>query len=204
MRRALVIAVLGLLAVLPLRADDFGSWHFIQATKTLGQSGAYLGLRAEYRDCNEFSATERWFLRPIVGYRFTSWLKGEVMYDFMRKPGDIQIHQGIAALIATLREGPLAVTLRERYQYSYNATAGTACNYLRSYLKTAYALPEGRFTPYLAVELFTWDTWIKSRHYAGTSIRLSTHCSLDAYYMYHTFAASEASHILGLGCNIKL
>lgn len=204
MRRALVIAVLGLLAVLPLQADDFGSWHFIQATKSLGSSGAYLGFRAEYRDCNDFSATERWFLRPIVGYRFTSWLKGEVMYDFMRKPGDIQIHQGIAALIATLREGPLTVTLRERYQYSYNATAGTARNYLRSYLKTAYALPDSRFTPYLAVELFTWDTWIKSRHYAGTSIRLTPACSLEAYYLYHTYASQEASHILGLGCHFTI
>ena len=204
MRRVGLAALLFLLLALPGRADDFGSWHFIQAIKPLGSSGAYVGFRAEYRDCNHFSATERWFLRPIAGYRFTPWLKGELMYDFMRKPGDVQIHQAIAGLTATLKQGLLSVTLRERYQYSYNTTAETSRNYLRSYLKTACALPESRLTPYLAVELFTWDTWVKTRHFAGTAIRLSDRCALDVYYMYHTFAASEASHVLGLGCNIAL
>lgn len=204
MRRVGLAAFLFLLLALPGRADDFGSWHFIQAIKPLGSSGAYLGFRAEYRDYNNFSATERWYLRPIVGYRFTSWLKGELMYDFMRKSGDIQIHQAIAGIIATLREGPLSVILRERYQYSYNATAGTTRNYLRSYLKTAYTIPQSRLVPYLAVELFTWDTWVKTRHYAGTAIRLGEQCSLEVYYMYHTFASQEASHLLGLGCNLAL
>lgn len=206
MRRVLtaVICAILLLAVLPARADDFGSWHFIQATKSLGSSGFYLGARAEYRDCNHFSATERWFLRPIVGYRIAPWLKGEVMYDFMRKPGDVQIHQALAGLTATLRQGPLAVSLRERYQYSWNATAGTARHYLRSYLKTAYAIPDSRLTPYLAVELFTWSDWVKTRHYAGCSLRLSAQCALEVSYLYHTFASQEASHILGLGCNLTL
>ena len=204
MRRALLASILLLLSAFSGRADDFGSWHFVHATKTLGTSDAYVGFRAEYRDCNGFSATERWYVRPFVGYRFTPWLKGEVMYDFMRKPGDIQIHQGLVGLTATLRSGPLSVSLRERYQYSYNATAGTARNYIRSYLKTAYAIPQSRFVPYLGVELFTWGSWIKTRHYAGTSIRLSEQCSLEVYYLYHTFASQEASHILGLGCNFAL
>lgn len=204
MRRTLLAAILLLLAALPGRADDFGSWHFIHVIKPLGGSSAFVGFRAEYRDCNNFSATERWYLRPIVGYRFTPWLKGELMYDFMRKAGDIQIHQAIAGITATLKSGPLSVSVRERFQYSYNATAGTSRNYLRSHLKTAYAIPRSRFTPYLAVELFTWDDWIKTRHYAGTAIRLSEQCALDVYYLYHTFASQEASHILGLGCNIAL
>ena len=205
MRRGLLAAItLLLLAAATARADDFGSWHYIHATKPLGQSRFYLGARAEYRTCNSFSSTDRWFLRPIAGYRFTPWLKGEVMYDFMRRPGDVQIHQALAGLTATLKQGPLSVTLRERYQYQYNATAGTSRNFIRSYLKTAYAFPQSRFTPYLAVELFTWDTWLLSRHFAGTAIRLTQHCALDVYYLYHTFAAREASHILGLGCNISL
>lgn len=204
MRRALMVALLSLLAVLSLRADDFGTWHFVQATKSLGQRGAYVGFRAEYRDCNNLTATDRWFLRPFVGYRFTPWLKGELIYDFMRKGTDTQIHQGIVGLIATLREGPLSVTVRERYQYLYNATAGTSRNYIRSYLKTAYAVPDSRLTPYLAVELFTWESWKLSRHFAGTAIRLSPNCSLDAFYMYHTFVSQEPRHVLGLGCNIAL
>lgn len=203
MRRALLSSViLLLLAASAARADDSGMWNYLQATYNLGKTPVYVGFRAEYRSCNNFSDTDLWFLRPLVGWKITPWLKWEVMGDYMRKPGNVQIYQAMTGLSATLREGPLSVTLRERYLYSRNVTADTQKHYLRSYLKAAYKIDNSPFTPYLAVEVFSWDDWIKTRHYAGSALRIDPCCSLDFYYQYHTFATRPASHLLGVGCNL--
>ena len=193
-----------LLAAAPARGDDAGMWNFLQATCHLGSSPFYVGLRAEYRSCQQFVATDLWYLRPLAGWRIAPWLKWEVMADYMRKPGAVQIYQAMTGLTFAHRAGPLGVTLRERYLYSRNETAGTVRHNLRSYLKASYALANSRLTPYLAVELFTWTGWEKTRHYAGASLKLDERCSLEMYYLYHTFVSRPASHLLGLGCNLTL
>lgn len=78
-------------------------------------------------------------------------------------------------------------------------------NVLRSRLKVSYAIPESRWSPYLAVEVFTWgDTWKKTRHYVAMDYDITDWMQFEAYYLYYTHNGLPAQHILGLGFNLYL
>ena len=74
---------------------------------------------------------------------------------------------------------------------------------LRSYLIAQYQIGKSPFAPYLAIEMFTWDKWQKTRHYVGTEIKVSEHSSFDIAYMYYTFANKPAEHLIVGGFHLK-
>lgn len=181
--------------------DDFGTWTDFQATKSWKR--AYVSFRAEYRSNQNVQSLDCWFLRPTVGIKITPWLKFDVGYDFFNKPSTVQ-HRILPSLTATLKEGNLTVSLRERYTLIYSPSTEACSHLLRSQLKAQYAIPESRFKPYLAVEVFTWKNWQKTRHYVGTLFHIAEHHELDLFYMYYTFDDKPSEHVLGLGYHISL
>lgn len=181
--------------------DDFGTWTDFQATKSWNR--IYASFRAEYDSKDNAKSLDIWFLRPTVGIKITPWLKFDVGYDFYNKPSEIQ-HRLLPSLSATLKEGKLTVSVRERYTMIYNPSSDTYSHILRSQLKAQYAIPNSHFKPYLAMEIFTWDHWQKTRHYVGTLINIANHHDLDLFYMYYTFDGKPAEHVLGLGYHITL
>jgi hypothetical protein len=104
----------------------------------------------------------------------------------------------------TLKQGNLSVSLRERYIHSWSPEIGEQGDVLRSRLKTQYSIPNSRFKPYLAVEVFTWDKWKKTRHYVGTTYDINNHFEIEGYYIYYTFDGKPAEHVLGIGLNIEI
>lgn len=196
--------------------DDYGSWTDIQINKSWtdasGAGGPYVGLRGEFRSKENFSATDIWFVRPTVGYRFNDWLKSDISYDWCRSDSKHQ-HKFLFSVTGTLKSGGISVSVREMFVRVLSvetgapegAGTGVWSNLLRSRLNAHYTIPECRIRPYLAVELFTWARWINTRHYVGAVLPLGRHCSADLFYLYLTTAGSaSARHIAGLGINIDL
>lgn len=206
MKKIIILALaLAILSIGAAQAQDdsyLGSWTDIQVSNNFTDHW-YGSFRAEYRSKDNLQSTDCWFLRPTLGYKFNSWLKFDVAYDYLQKPSSLN-HRALFSLTGTLKQGGLSVSVRERYIYAYNQDAQSSSHVLRSQFKAQYQIPNSIFKPYLAVELFTWDRWEKTRHYAGTLINISNHHALDLFYMYYTFDGKPAEHVIGVGYNITL
>ena len=193
----ILLALLLLVCTSVTAQDTFCLRNKIKITK--GWGGAYTALQLEHRtqDC--------WFVRPIVGYKFTPWLKGDVAYEFRQKYSHDLKQRGLVSLTGTLKSGNLSVSLRERYVLEFTKKDGASAfgsgkSVLRSMLTAKYSIPDTIFSPYLSTEAFTWKTWEKARFSAGTLLRVSKRSTFDVFYMYTIFASHpEASqHALGI------
>lgn len=192
-----------LLSGSPLRAqekDTFGGWEHLELAHSFQDPKCYGTIYFEH-DNIQYQRLELCFISAAFGYKFSDWLKADAAYDFMIEPDGIG-HRAVAAVTGTLKADNLTLSLRERFQHKWPPGTSPQINELRSRLKAQYAFPNSRVKPYLALEVYTWDKWLKSRHYAGSAITLNTHFELDVYYMYYLFASKPAEHVLGLGLNI--
>lgn len=177
--------------------DTFCLRNKIKVTK--GWGDAYTALQIEHRtqDC--------WFARPIVGYKFTPWLKGDVAYEFRQKYSHDLKQRGLLSLTGTLKSGNFSVSVRERYVLEFSKKDGAPAfgsgkSVLRSMLMSKYNIPDSIFSPYLSAETFTWKSWDKARFNAGALIRVNERSTFDVFYMYTIFASQPAAsqHTLGI------
>lgn len=181
--------------------NTFGGWEFLEISHSFKNSNWFASVYFEH-DNYQYKRLECWYTRLTLGYKINSWLKTDVAYDFMQEPGYIT-HRGVYDIAATLKQGNLSVSVRERFIHSWSPGINKHSNVLRSRLKAQYSIPNSRFSPYLAMEVFTWDVWKKTRHYVGTIYEINKHIELECYYLYYTFASSPAEHVLGIGLNME-
>ena len=208
--RIFILFILALLSAIPgrLQAKEepegwrFGGWEFVEINHDFGQSPIFASFYFEH-DNLQYRHFDCWYTRTTLGVKLLSWLKTDAAYDFVQEPS-CQVHKAIADVTATLKEGPLKLALRERYLHSWIPAQNRQGNELRSRLKIQYAIPDSRFSPYVAIEIFTWKNWIKTRHYIACDYDLTRWMQLEAYYLYYTHKEHPAQHILGLGLNFYL
>lgn len=181
---------------------ELAGWEFFEVYHDFRNSNWFTSVYFEH-DNIKYRTFDCWYLRTTIGYKFNSWLKADVAYDFMQEP-DFITHRAVFDLTGTLRQGDLKVSVRERYIHTWSPAVGQQSNVLRSRLKAQYSIPDSRFKPYLAMEVFTWgDTWKKTRHYVATTYTINEHFELEGYYLYYTYAAKAPQHILGIGLNME-
>lgn len=184
--------------------NDFGTWVSIHATKSWGKP--FITARLEHRSFKSVSATECYFGMIGGGYALTPWLKADAGYEFWKIPsaGDATFHKATLGATGTLKKESLAVSIREKYELSFNAAGGSPSGTLRSRLRAQYSIPSSSFTPYVMYEHFqtlSTGSWQRSLHYVGTEIKLGGPNILDVYYMYHLFPSASGNsscHVLGL------
>ena len=181
--------------------NTFGGWEFFELSHSFKNSNWFTSLYFEH-DNYQYKRIECWYIRLTVGYKINSWLKTDVAYDFMQEP-DYVTHRGVYDISATIRQGNLSVSVRERFVHSLSPAISKHSNVLRSRLKAQYDIPNSRFSPYLAMEVFTWNVWKKTRHYVATTYEINEHFELEGYYLYYTFASAPAEHVLGIGLNME-
>ena len=204
----LSLSALLLMAVSSMHAQEvpegwrFGGWEFIEVNHDFGQSPFFGSFYFEH-DNLQYRHFDCWYTRTTAGMKLLSWLKADVAYDLLREPS-VFTHKLLIDAIAGHTAGPLKVTLRERYVHSWKGNGGGQGDVLRSRLKLQYKIPSSRFSPYLAIELFTWKSWIKTRHYVACNYDLTRWMQLEAYYLYYTYHKLPAQHILGLGVNFYI
>lgn len=181
---------------------ELAGWEFFEINHDFSNSNWFANVYFEH-DNIEYRKFDCWYVRTTLGYKFTKWLKADVAYDFMQEP-DYITHRAVFDLTGTLKQGDLKVSIRERYIHTWSPEVGQQSDVLRSRLKVQYSIPDSRFRPYLAMEVFTWgDTWKKTRHYVATNYTLNDHFELEAYYLYYTYAGRCPQHILGIGLNME-
>ena len=204
----LCAVVLTLQGLCPLSAQEkedntFGGWEFIEVNHDFGKSPVFATFYFEH-DNYRYRRLECWYTRTTLGVKLLPWLKADVAYDYIREPSWVT-HKAAFDMTASLRQGGLKVSVRERYMHSWTPALGSEGDILRSRLKVQYDIPESRFSPYLAVEVFTWgDEWKKTRHYVACDYNLSKTVQLEAYYLYYAFNALPAEHVIGLGVNLYI
>ena len=199
----ILVAALSLLIPGALQAqenDRFGGWEFFEVNHEFGNGPFFAKFYFEF-DNYGFNRMECWYTRTSFGLKLFPWLKANLAYDYLRYPSFIT-HKAVFDVIGTLKQGGLTVSIRERYMHDWTPSLGTQGDVLRSRLKVQYSIPETRFSPYLAVEVFTWgDVWKKTRHYVACDYDLSKSVQLEAYYLYYAFNGLPAEHIIGTGVN---
>lgn len=182
--------------------NTFGGWEFLEVYHGFNETNLFTSFYFEHANY-QYKRLESWYARLMFGYKFNNWLKTDVAYDFMQEP-DFITHRAVADLTGTLKQGNLTVSVRERYIHSWSPKVNEQGNVLRSRLKAQYAIPNTRFEPYLAVEVFTWDKWKKTRHYVGSTYSINNHLEIEGYYIYYTFDGKPAEHVLGIGLNVEI
>ncbi len=199
----ILVAALSLLIPGALQAqenDRFGGWEFFEVNHEFGNGPFFAKFYFEF-DNYGFNRMECWYTRTSFGLKLFPWLKANLAYDYLRYPS-FTTHKAVFDVIGTLKQGRLTVSIRERYMHDWTPSLGTQGDVLRSRLKVQYSIPETRFSPYLAVEVFTWgDVWKKTRHYVACDYDLSKSVQLEAYYLYYAFNGLPAEHIIGTGVN---
>jgi len=181
----------------------FGGWEFVEVNHDFGDSPLFGTLYFEH-DNLQYRYFDCWYTRTTLGVKLLPWLKADVAYDYLKEPEAVT-HKLNLALAGTLKLGPLKMAIRERWVHSWTPSLGTEGNVLRSRLKVSYAMEESRWSPYLAVEVFSWgDTWKKTRHYVAMDYDITDWMQFEAYYLYYTHNGRPAQHILGFGFNFYL
>ena len=202
---SLLVAVLSLVTSGVLRAqenenDRFGGWEFFEVNHEFGNGPFFAKFYFEF-DNFGFNRMECWYTRTSFGLKLFPWLKANLAYDYLRYPS-FTTHKAVFDVIGTLKQGGLTVSIRERYMHDWTPSLGIQGDVLRSRLKVQYSILETRFSPYLAVEVFTWgDVWKKTRHYVACDYDISKSVQLEAYYLYYAFNGLPAEHIIGTGVN---
>lgn len=182
--------------------NTFGGWEFLEVYHGFEDSAWFTSFYFEHANY-QYKRLESWYARVMFGYKLNKWLKADVAYDFMQEP-DYATHRAVADLTATLKQENLTISVRERYIHSWSPEINEQGNVLRSRLKAQYAIPDSRFKPYLAVEVFTWDKWKKTRHYVGSTYSINKYFEIEGYYIYYTFDGKPAEHVIGIGVNIEI
>ncbi len=183
--------------------NTFGGWEFFEVNHDFRNSPVFATFYYEH-DNYQYKRLECWYTRTTLGVKILPWLKFDVAYDFIREPSWLT-HKAVADLTASLKQGGLKVSVRERYQHGWTPETGDQSDVLRSRLKVQYSIPGSRFSPYLAAEVFTWgDQWKKTRHYVACDYDISDAVQFEAYYLYYAFNGIPAEHVLGIGFNFNI
>lgn len=200
----LPVALLSVPAVAQESEDNtFGGWEFFEVNHDFRNSPVFATFYYEH-DNYQYKRLECWYTRTTLGVKILPWLKFDVAYDFIREPAWLT-HKAVADLTASLKQGGLKVSVRERYQHGWTPETGDQSDVLRSRLKVQYSIPGSRFSPYLAAEVFTWgDQWKKTRHYVACDYDISDAVQFEAYYLYYAFNGIPAEHVLGIGFNFNI
>lgn len=182
--------------------NSFGGWHFVEVDHKFGDS-KWTGMLYFEHENFQYQRLDCWYIRPGIRYNVLPWLKLGVSYDFLKVPSTYG-HRAVFDVVGTLKEGNLSAALRFRYLHTWKPELGTEDNELRTRLIVSYKIPETRFMPYLAVEIFTWGgQWRKSRHYVACTYDITNFMQVEGFYML-TFRSKDPEHILGLGVNFAI
>ena len=134
--------------------NSFVGGHYLEVSHKIGDSPRMAILYFEHGN-HQYQRHNCRYLRPRVHYKPLSWLKLGVSYDYLRHP-DTYGHRAVFDVVGTLKENNPSATLRLRYLHTWRPELVTEDNELRTRLIILYTIPQTRFMPYMAVEIFTW------------------------------------------------
>ena len=229
--------------------DDGGLWLSAGVEKKLNKK-IEVSVSADFRTRNNFKTVDRWGADVDASYKLTKWLKADAGYSLLYynrqekltwhtnadgerlsynnwRPSYWSVsHRLHASLTGSLKLKNVALSLRERWQYT-SRPAKTTQRYdfdntmweettvgakdkhlLRSRLQVEYDKKKAKCKPYANVELYNAMSLEKVRITVGTDLKLSKHHSLDVFYRYQITNDKESDnepncHYIGAGYTYK-
>lgn len=197
MKKLSLVFILALAFATAARADDGGAWINLQAN--FGWDKVYGFARVENRTFNDFSDREASFLAVGAGYKFGSWFKADLSYEYWDIASGVTFHKAVLTDNATLTRENLSVSIRQKLELAVNPANSAKTLTLRTRLRGQYAFPNSHFRPYAMAETFNGSAWVRSLYYLGTEIVFGNHSMLDMFYLYHVPAGSAQEHVIGVG-----
>lgn len=178
---------------------SYGSLTYADINHKFGGSGWFSTLHLEHNSLR-FETTSLVYARTIVGYNFNKWLQADVAYDLMRMPNSVTVHRAVLDITGTVKTGDFKLSLRERYLHDWKPSLGTQGNMVRSRFKFQYDIPNSRFSPSIAIEMFSWGLkWDKTRTFFTCLTKLNDHFYLDISYIWYINSNLPMKHDAGLG-----
>jgi len=139
----LLVAMSALLFPLCLQAQEaqedntFGGWEFLEVYHDFGKSPVFASVYFEH-DNFQYKRLDNWYIRTTAGVKILPWLKADVAYDFLKEPSSYS-HRALFNITATLKQGNLKASIRERYILAVEVfTWGTQWKKTRHYVGCSY------------------------------------------------------------------
>lgn len=200
----LLMLLFGTVSSIYAQSDDFNTWTKFKVNHKIDSRFSVSG-DLELRTKDDMSKTDRWGLTLGGEYRAYSFLNLGVGYEtHLRNLDDSDWkfrHRYHISVVASFRYQWLKVSLRERFQQTFNSEDTETR--LRSRLKLSYAPTKGIVSPYFSIEIYQslndasfWRA-DRMRYRPGVEIDLAKRWSLDAFYCYQ-YASSKGRHIAGI------
>lgn len=248
-KRIIMTVAICIMAVITVKAqsnDEFGIWTELSLEKKVSkQLGVSLSL--EHRSRNNHQNVDRWSGAVGADYKITKWLKAGAGYTFLydynperftyrEKNGVTELnkrtmtyfgvrHRFNVSLTGSHDFGPISVSLRERWQYTYRPSVenkrmdyqhedlgydypvkGKGKNVWRNRLLVKYKT-KNTLRPFASAESYWAKGLDKMRYTLGTEIRINKQNSIDAYYLYQKTYDDDWDegnrHVLGIGYTYK-
>jgi len=186
-------------------ADDFGIWQSLSFKAGLGPK-ADIGLWLEHRSKERAQTLDCAIVMPFVNWSPSPYLTFGYSSEYYIIGSGARYITCRPAVTLNLGSGDLKFSLREMFLYEHGFTTGTGSWTLRSRAKVSYKIPETSFKPYISCEIFTWEHWKKTRHYAGVTYPLGRHSTLDLFYMYYVMSSTpnHQRHVAGVSYSFHL
>lgn len=204
MKRILfMIVLMAMSSALFAQENDLCFWNAISMKKDVSDRWT-VGLRAEHRANQNMSATQQYYLRPLVEYDILPWMKATAQADFAWMSTGFNIRL-LPQVTATYKKSGFDFSLRQRLQATWKAPDNSWSFLFRTKAQVRYKIPGTPMSPLFAVEPYYMSELARTRYYAGVSLSVTKNLSVLVQYVYQDhYTKPVDDNVLWLTFNVKL
>ena len=204
MKRILfMIVLMAMPSALFAQENDLCFWNAISMKKDVSDRWT-VGLRAEHRANQNMSATQQYYLRPLVEYDILPWMKAAAQADFAWMSTGFNIRL-LPQVTATYKKSGFDFSLRQRLQATWKAPDNSWSFLFRTQAQVRYKIPGTPMSPLFAVEPYYMSELARTRYYAGVSLSVTKNLSVLVQYVYQDhYTKPVDDNVLWLTFNVKL
>ena len=198
-----MIVLMVLPSALFAQDNDLCFWNAISMKMDVADKWT-VGVRAEHRANQDASATQQYYLRPMVEYEILPWMKAAAQADFAWMSSGFNIRLQPQIVFSYKTHG-FDFSLRQRLQATWKEPTDEWSFLFRTKAQVRYKIPGTPLRPLVAVEPYYMSEFARTRYYAGVSIACTKSLSILLQYVYQDqYQRAYDDNVLWLTFNVKL
>ena len=183
--------------------SDLCFWNAISMKKDVADRWT-VGLRTEHRANHNASATQQYYIRPMVEYEILPWMKATAQADFAWMSSGFNIRFQPQVVFSHKTNG-FDFSFRQRLQATWKQPDDSWSFLFRTKAQIRYKIPNTPLSPLVAVEPYYMSEFVRTRYYAGVSVSVTKSLSILMQYVYQDhYNKSIDDNVLWLTFNVKL
>ena len=204
MKRILfMIVLMAIPSALFAQENDLCFWNAISMKKDVSDRWT-VGLRAEHRANQNMSATQQYYLRPLVEYDILPWMKAAAQADFAWMSSGFNIRL-LPQVTFSYKKSGFDLSLRQRLQATWKEPTDEWSFLFRTKAQVKYRIANTPLTPLVAVEPYYMSEFARTRYYMGVSVACTKSLSVLLQYVYQDqYQRDYDDNVLWLTFNVKL